>query len=41
VRADLSFAYNLSSKLNLHMKYTFGFTEISPNGLYIGAGYKL
>lgn len=41
VRADLSFAYNISSALNLHMKYTLGFTEISPNGLYLGAGYKL
>ncbi len=41
VRADLSIAYNISSALNLHMKYTLGFTEISPNGLFLGAGYKL
>ncbi|SDI50083.1 Outer membrane protein beta-barrel domain-containing protein [Winogradskyella thalassocola] len=41
VRADLGFAYNLTSKLDLHMKYTIGFEEISPNGLFLGLGYKL
>jgi len=41
VRADLSMAYNLSSRLDLHMKYTIGFEEISPNGLFLGLGYKL
>ncbi|QNK78415.1 hypothetical protein H7F37_04855 [Winogradskyella sp. PAMC22761] len=41
VRADLAFAYNLTSKLDLHMKYTIGFEEISPNGLFLGLGYKL
>jgi hypothetical protein len=41
VRADLSIAYNISSALNLHMKYTLGFAEFSPNGLYLGTGYKL
>lgn len=41
VRADLSLAYNLSSRLDLHMKYTIGFEEISPNGLFLGLGYKL
>ncbi|WP_178985001.1 outer membrane beta-barrel protein [Winogradskyella helgolandensis] len=41
VRADLGFAYNLTSKLDLHMKYTIGFEEITPNGLFLGLGYKL
>jgi hypothetical protein len=41
VRADLSLAYDLSSKLNLHMKYTIGFEEFSPNVLFLGLGYKL
>lgn len=41
VRADLAFAYNLSSKLDLHMKYTLGFEEISPNGIFLGMGYKM
>ncbi|NRR92536.1 hypothetical protein HSX10_13260 [Winogradskyella undariae] len=41
VRADLAFAYNLTSKLDLHMKYTIGFEEISPNVLFLGLGYKL
>ena len=41
VRADLSVAYDLSEKLNLHMKYTIGFEEISPNGIFLGLGYKL
>ena len=41
VRADLGFAYNLSSRLDLHMKYTIGFEEIAPNGIFLGTGYKL
>ncbi|MBF8150556.1 outer membrane beta-barrel protein [Winogradskyella sp. F6397] len=41
VRADLGFAYNLTSSLDLHMKYTIGFEEITPNGLFLGVGYKL
>lgn len=41
VRADLGFAYHLSSKLDVHMKYTIGFEEISPNGLFLGLGYRL
>ena len=41
VRADLGFAYNVSSSLDLHMKYTIGFEEITPNGLFLGLGYKL
>jgi len=41
VRADLSLAYDLSSKLDLHIKYTLGFEELSPNSLFLGLGYKL
>ncbi|MBU2927237.1 outer membrane beta-barrel protein [Winogradskyella psychrotolerans] len=41
VRADLAFAYNLTSDLDVHMKYTIGFEEITPNGLFLGVGYKL
>ena len=41
VRADLSLAYSLSTRIDLHMKYTIGFEEISPNGLFLGLGYKL
>ncbi|WP_178987960.1 outer membrane beta-barrel protein [Winogradskyella schleiferi] len=41
IRADLAFAYNLSSSLDLHMKYTLGFEVISPNGIFLGMGYKL
>ena len=41
VRTDLSLAYDLSSKLDLHMKYTIGLEELSPNILFLGVGYKL
>ena len=40
VRADLSLSYDISSSIDLNMKYTLGFEEISPNGLFLGAGYK-
>ena len=41
VRADVSLAYNLSYNLDLHMKYTLGFEELSPNIIFLGLGYKL
>ncbi|MDB2462631.1 PorT family protein [Algibacter sp.] len=41
IRADLSTAYNITSALDLHIKYTIGFQEITPNGLFVGVGYKL
>jgi hypothetical protein len=41
VRADLSLDYNLSYELSLHMKYTIGFEELSPNIIFLGLGYKL
>jgi len=41
VRVDLSFEYDLSNKLNLHMKYTLGFKELSPQILFLGLGYIL
>ena len=39
IRADLSTAYNITSNIDIHLKYTIGFEEISPNGLFIGLGY--
>lgn len=41
VRADLGFAYDLTSSLDLHMKYTLGFEELSPNMVFLGLGYKM
>lgn len=41
VRADLSIAYQLTRSLDLHMKYTLGFEEITPNGLFLGLDLKL
>ena len=41
VRADLSVAYDISSKLNVHMKYTIGFEELAPNVLFLGMDFKL
>ena len=41
IHVDLSLAYNISSSLNIHMKYTIGFQQISPSGLFLGVGYKI
>ncbi|WP_179377109.1 outer membrane beta-barrel protein [Winogradskyella wichelsiae] len=41
VRVDLGLTYNLSSRLDLQMKYTIGFEEIAPNGIFLGLGFKL
>lgn len=41
VRADLSVAYQISQALDIHMKYSLGFEEITPNGLFLGLDWKL
>ena len=41
VRADISSSYNISQRLDIHVKYTLGFEEFSPNGLFLGLGYRL
>lgn len=41
VRADIAAAYHIIPALDVHMKYTLGFEEISPNGLFFGLGYRL
>ncbi len=41
IRADLSTAYNITPTFDVHMKYTIGFQEITPNGLFLGVGYRL
>lgn len=41
VRADIAAAYHIIPSLDVHMKYTLGFEEISPNGLFFGLGYRL
>ena len=41
IRADLGLGYNLLSDLGLHIKYTIGFEELSPNILFLGLNYKL
>jgi len=40
VRAELSTMYNFTSSLDIHLKYTLGFEEFAPNGLFLGLGYK-
>lgn len=40
VRGDIATAYNITDHLDVHMKFVLGFTEVAPNGLFIGAGYK-
>ncbi|WP_040278592.1 porin family protein [Psychroserpens damuponensis] len=39
VRGDLASAYNISNHLDIHMKFVVGFTEVAPNGLFLGIGY--
>lgn len=41
IRGDISTAYNITPKLDAHIKFTLGFEEITPNGLFFGLGYKL
>ena len=41
VRGDISVAYDISRRLDMHVKYTLGFEEFSPDGLFFGLGYKL
>ena len=41
VRGDISIAYDLTEDLDINLKYTIGFEEISPNILFIGLGYRL
>ncbi|WP_040254629.1 hypothetical protein [Psychroserpens mesophilus] len=40
IRADICAAYQITTSIDLHMKYTLGFVEIAPNGLFIGVGIK-
>lgn len=41
VRADLSLAFDLTNRLNLHLKYTIGIEELSPDVIFFGLGYRL
>ncbi len=41
IRGDIATSYNITSKIDLHIKYTLGFQEITPNGLFVGVGLKL
>lgn len=41
VRGDIATAYQISDNLDIHLKYTIGFQEITPNGLFIGMGFRL
>ncbi|MEW4922720.1 hypothetical protein [Algibacter sp. 2305UL17-15] len=41
IRADLAMSYDIIARLDVHVKYTLGFQEITPNGLFIGLGFKI
>ncbi|RNC87135.1 MAG: PorT family protein [Winogradskyella sp.] len=41
VRGDISLAYDINEKLDLNLKYTIGFEEISPDIIFLGLGYRL
>lgn len=41
IRGDISTGYNITPKLDAHIKFTLGFEELTPNGLFFGLGYKL
>ena len=39
VRGDIATAYTITDAIDIHLKFVVGFTEVAPNGLFIGAGY--
>lgn len=39
IRGDIATSYRISESLDFHIKFVIGFTEIAPNGLFVGAGY--
>lgn len=41
VRGDVSLAYDITDDLDINLKYTIGFEEISPNIVFVGLGYRL
>ncbi|TWO31484.1 PorT family protein [Seonamhaeicola sediminis] len=41
IRADLSSSYDITSNIDIHVKYALGFKEITPNSLFIGVGFKI
>lgn len=41
VRADLSISYEIITSLDIHLKYTLGFEEVTPNGLFLGLDLKI
>ena len=41
VRGDISAAYHISEKLELNLKYSLGFEELSPNVLFLGLGFSI
>lgn len=40
IRGDVSTAFQVTKRIDLHIKYTLGFQVISPNGLFFGAGFR-
>jgi|TARA_R110002020_G_scaffold4110_4_gene18335 hypothetical protein len=41
VRADVSAAYHFSENVEVNLKYTLGFEELTPNVLFLGLGFSL
>jgi len=41
VRGDISAAYHFSEKIELNLKYSLGFAELSPNVLFLGMGFSI
>ncbi|MBO3116335.1 hypothetical protein J4050_06230 [Winogradskyella sp. DF17] len=41
VRADVALAYDITARLNIHLKYTLGIEELSPDVMFLGLGYRL
>ncbi len=41
IGADISSSYNITSALDVHIKFALGLQELAPNGLFIGLGLKL
>ncbi|WP_299549581.1 porin family protein [Seonamhaeicola sp.] len=41
IRADLSSSYNVTSRIDIHVKYAIGFEELTPNSLFLGVGFRI
>ena len=41
IGADISSSYDITTALDLHIKFALGIDELAPNGLFFGLGLKI